>query len=93
MYTYTQRRDVLSYECFAGRVMADGRVYIGEAGTDDSCRRRIDPTRMGMLINKIGKTYLHLEGHLCLGTMPTIFKGATLMDETNEIEMVGYFQF
>ena len=58
MYTYTQRRDVLSYECFAGRVMADGRVYIGEAGTDDSCRRRIDPTRMGMLINKIGKNRL-----------------------------------
>ncbi|XP_043225565.1 uncharacterized protein LOC122383321 [Amphibalanus amphitrite] len=53
MYTYTQRRDVLSYECFAGRVMADGRVFIGEAGTDDSCRRRIDPTRTGMLINRI----------------------------------------
>ncbi|XP_043225556.1 uncharacterized protein LOC122383317 [Amphibalanus amphitrite] len=57
MYTYTQRRDVLLYECFAGRVMADGRVFIGEAGTDESCRRRIDPTRTGMLIDQIAPCY------------------------------------
>ncbi|XP_037088195.1 uncharacterized protein LOC119108672 isoform X2 [Pollicipes pollicipes] len=57
MYTYTQRRDVLSYECFAGRVMADGRVFIGEAGTDESCQRRVDPTRTGMLITKTASCY------------------------------------
>ena len=65
MYTYTQRRDVLLYECFAGRVMADGRVFIGEAGTDESCRRRIDPTRTGMLIDKIGKIGSQLSILLC----------------------------
>ncbi|XP_037071136.1 uncharacterized protein LOC119092270 [Pollicipes pollicipes] len=52
LYTYTQRRDALSYECFVGRVMADGRVFIGEAGTDEGCRRRVDPTRTGMLITQ-----------------------------------------
>lgn len=54
MYTYTQRLDVLSYECFVGRILADGRVQIQEAGIDDRCRRRLDPARTGMVIAQKG---------------------------------------
>ena len=56
LYTYTQRLDALSYECFAGRVMPDGRVFIGDAGTQQGCRRAVDPATSGMLIKSIGRS-------------------------------------
>ena len=55
LYTYTQRLDALSYECFAGRVLPDGRVFIGDAGTEQGCRRHVDPATSGMLIRRTGE--------------------------------------
>ncbi|XP_043223273.1 uncharacterized protein LOC122382250 isoform X2 [Amphibalanus amphitrite] len=52
LYTYTQRLDALTYECFAGRVLPDGRVFIGDASTETGCRRHVDPATSGMLIRR-----------------------------------------
>lgn len=46
MYTYTHRRDVDTYECFAGVVVNVNEIFIIEAGT--SCQRGLQPLAYGM---------------------------------------------
>ncbi|KAK8745086.1 hypothetical protein OTU49_000454 [Cherax quadricarinatus] len=46
MYTYTHRRDVDTYECFAGVVVNTNEIFIIEAGT--SCKRGLQPLAYGM---------------------------------------------
>ncbi|KAG7157070.1 hypothetical protein Hamer_G019296 [Homarus americanus] len=46
MYTYTHRRDVDTYECFAGVVVSPNEIFIIEAGT--SCKRGLQPLAYGM---------------------------------------------
>ncbi|XP_063596545.1 uncharacterized protein LOC134773284 [Penaeus indicus] len=46
MYTFTHRRDVNIYECFAGVVVSSNEIYIIEAGT--SCQRGLQPLAYGM---------------------------------------------
>jgi hypothetical protein len=54
LYTYTQRRDMPGYQCFTGKLMADGNeVYITEAG--QNCVRGNDPLVIGMKITKQGE--------------------------------------
>ncbi|PSN54332.1 hypothetical protein C0J52_10680, partial [Blattella germanica] len=59
MYTYTQRRDVGTYECFVGSIVSDNEIYIKEAG--DHCQRDIDPMHNGMKLKRKG---------LCFGNHP-----------------------
>ena len=51
-YTYAERRDVASYECFAGVVVDDGQIYIMEAG--ENCIRGPDVLNFGMKLIKQG---------------------------------------
>ncbi|XP_037050218.1 uncharacterized protein LOC119084372 isoform X1 [Bradysia coprophila] len=51
VYTYTQRRDVGTYECFVGGMMSDQKIYIKEAG--EHCQRHVNPYRYGMELNKV----------------------------------------
>lgn len=53
VYTYTQRRDVGTYECFVGGMMSDKKIFIKEAG--EHCQRHVNPYRYGMELNKIGE--------------------------------------
>lgn len=46
IYTYTQRIDVGTYECFVGAQHIDNRIFIKEAG--EHCQRNIDPNKFGM---------------------------------------------
>ncbi|XP_063845972.1 uncharacterized protein LOC135091863 isoform X2 [Scylla paramamosain] len=46
MYTFTHRRDVDTYECFAGVVVNPNEIFIIEAGT--SCQRGLQPLAHGM---------------------------------------------
>ncbi|XP_037775424.1 uncharacterized protein LOC119572394 [Penaeus monodon] len=46
MYTFTHRRDVNIYECFAGVVVSSNEIFIIEAGT--SCQRGLQPLAYGM---------------------------------------------
>nr|XP_045585367.1 uncharacterized protein LOC123747308 [Procambarus clarkii] len=46
MYTLTHRRDVDTYECFAGVVVNSNEIFIIEAGT--SCKRGLQPLADGM---------------------------------------------
>ncbi|XP_047477451.1 uncharacterized protein LOC125031053 [Penaeus chinensis] len=46
MYTFTHRRDVNIYECFAGVVVSNNEIFIIEAGT--SCQRGLQPLAYGM---------------------------------------------
>ncbi|XP_069693976.1 uncharacterized protein [Periplaneta americana] len=50
MYTYTQRRDVGTYECFVGSIISNDEIYIKEAG--DHCQRNIDPMHFGMKLTR-----------------------------------------
>lgn len=50
-YTYTERRDVTGYECFAGVMMSD-EVLIMEAGIN--CGRGLSPMTNGMKLLKQG---------------------------------------
>ncbi|KAJ9580595.1 hypothetical protein L9F63_024210 [Diploptera punctata] len=59
MYTYTQRRDVGTYECFVGSIVSNNEIYIKEAG--DHCQRNIDPMHYGMKLTKKGS---------CIGNPP-----------------------
>ena len=36
--------------------MPDGRVFIGDASSEQGCRRGVDPARSGMLISRTGTT-------------------------------------
>ena len=49
-YTYTERRDKDSYECFAGVVVTEGEVLIMEAG--DNCQRGMPVLDYGMKLLK-----------------------------------------
>lgn len=51
-YTYTQRKDVGTYECFVGSIISDNEIYIKEAGKH--CERDIDPLRLGMKLLRKG---------------------------------------
>lgn len=59
MYTYTQRRDVGTYECFVGSIISNNEIHIKEAG--DHCQRNIDPMHYGMKLLRKGT---------CLGNQP-----------------------
>ncbi|CAL4076482.1 unnamed protein product [Meganyctiphanes norvegica] len=48
MYTYTHRRDVNTYECFAGVVVNNQEIFIIEAGV--SCQRGLQPLSQGMKV-------------------------------------------
>lgn len=37
IYTYTERRDMIGYECFVGMITAKGDIYLREAG--HNCER------------------------------------------------------
>ncbi len=37
IYTYTERRDMIGYECFVGLITAKGDIYLREAG--HNCER------------------------------------------------------
>jgi hypothetical protein len=52
IFSYTQRRDVLGYECFVGVVTSDGSIYIKEAAVN--CLRGQDPLRNGMQLVQTG---------------------------------------
>ncbi|XP_055545949.1 uncharacterized protein LOC129730552 [Wyeomyia smithii] len=51
VYTYTQRRDVGTYECFVGTMLSDRQIFIKEAG--EHCQRDVNPHRFGMELNKV----------------------------------------
>nr|CAD7602418.1 unnamed protein product [Timema genevievae] len=52
MFTYTQRRDVGSFECFVGSILSDTEIFIKEAG--DHCQRDVDPMQHGMKLTRLG---------------------------------------
>lgn len=52
-YTYTERRDVLGYECFVGVIINDGELFIKEAG--EHCQRDVEPLSLGMKVTRQGK--------------------------------------
>lgn len=53
MYTYTQRKDVGTYECFVGSIISQTEIYIKEAG--EHCERDANPLERGMLLRRKGK--------------------------------------
>ncbi|XP_039298510.1 uncharacterized protein LOC111045173 isoform X2 [Nilaparvata lugens] len=53
MYTYTQRRDIGTYECFVGSIISDTEIYIKEAG--EHCERSVNPLHLGMKLTNKGK--------------------------------------
>ncbi|GFG31845.1 hypothetical protein Cfor_02655 [Coptotermes formosanus] len=55
MYTYTQRRDVGTYECFVGFIISNNEIHIKEAG--DHCQRNIDPMHYGMKLTRKGTCF------------------------------------
>ena len=77
MYTYTQRRDVGTYECFVGSIISNSEINIKEAG--DHCQRNIDPMHYGMKLIRKGtdrdlvthKSLMCLQA--CLVFIPTVY--------------------
>ncbi|KAK3910668.1 Glucose starvation modulator protein 1 [Frankliniella fusca] len=59
VYTYTQRKDVGTYECFVGSIISQTEIYIKEAG--EHCERGVDPLQHGMLLRRKGA---------CIGSAP-----------------------
>nr|CAD7411348.1 unnamed protein product [Timema poppensis] len=55
MFTYTQRRDVGSFECFVGSILSDTEIFIKEAG--DHCQRDVDPMQHGMKLTRLGPCF------------------------------------
>ena len=55
IYTYTERRDMIGYECFVGLVTAKGDIYLREAGTN--CERGQEPLKDGMRLTQVSKCY------------------------------------
>ncbi|KAK8381580.1 hypothetical protein O3P69_018578 [Scylla paramamosain] len=49
-YTYTERRDQATYECFAGEVVDDDEIFIMEAGVN--CQRGLEALSYGMKLVK-----------------------------------------
>lgn len=58
-YTYTERRDVLGYECFVGVIINDGELFIKEAG--EHCQRDVEPLRLGMKVTRQGRNFLFIQ--------------------------------
>ncbi|XP_046681991.1 uncharacterized protein LOC124368723 isoform X1 [Homalodisca vitripennis] len=57
-YTYTQRKDFGTYECFVGSIVSNNDIYIKEAG--EHCGRGINPKHMGMKLQTKGKQELNI---------------------------------
>ena len=57
MYTYTERRDMIGYECFVGLITAKGDIYLREAG--NNCERGQEPLRYGMRMSRVAQCYYH----------------------------------
>jgi len=55
IYTYTERRDMIGYECFVGLITAKGDIHLREAG--HNCERGQDPLRDGMRLTQVSKWY------------------------------------
>ena len=55
IYTYTERRDMIGYECFVGLVTAKGDIYLREAG--NNCERGQEPLKYGMRLSQVSKCY------------------------------------
>ncbi len=55
IYTYTERRDMIGYECFVGLVTAKGDIYLREAG--HNCERGQEPLTHGMRLSQVSKCY------------------------------------
>ena len=55
IYTYTERRDMIGYECFVGVVTAKGDLYLREAGVN--CERGKEPLKHGMKMSQVSKCY------------------------------------
>ncbi|KAI5731571.1 hypothetical protein M8J77_012502 [Diaphorina citri] len=58
-YTYTQRQDIGTYECFVGAIVSNNEIFIKEAG--EHCERELDPSEYGMRLTRKGS---------CTGDMP-----------------------
>lgn len=50
VYTYTERRDIGTYECFVGALNSNQEIFIKEAG--EHCQRDVDPYRYGMQLKQ-----------------------------------------
>ncbi len=55
IYTYTERRDMIGYECFVGLITAKGDIYLREAG--NNCERGQEPLKYGMRLSQVSKCY------------------------------------
>jgi len=55
LYTYTERTDVLGYECFVGLIISDSELFIKEAG--EHCQRDVEPLKMGMKLSRQATCY------------------------------------
>ena len=53
MYTYTERRDILGYECFVGAIISESELFIKEAG--EHCQRDVEPLKLGMKLVRQGR--------------------------------------
>jgi hypothetical protein len=54
LYTYTQRRDLPSHECFVGEADAKAGLFLMEAGVN--CRRGLAVSQFGMQLTKKSKS-------------------------------------
>ena len=52
VYTYTQRTDASTHECFVGSIDSDQEIWIMEAG--EHCQRKVDPLTYGMRLQRRG---------------------------------------
>ena len=57
IYTYTERRDMIGYECFVGLVTAKGDLFIREAG--NNCERGQEPLKYGMRLAQVSKCFMN----------------------------------
>ena len=57
IYTYTERRDLIGYECFVGLITKKGDIYLKEAG--NNCERGQEPLKYGMRLTQVSKCYIN----------------------------------
>ena len=55
IYTYTERRDQIGYECFVGLITQKGDIFLKEAG--NNCERGQEPLKYGMRLTQVSKCY------------------------------------
>ena len=55
IYTYTERRDLIGYECFVGLITKKGDIFLKEAG--NNCERGQEPLKYGMRLTQVSKCY------------------------------------